>query len=60
VCRPFGSSAGSEEWKAFVEGTTIGRELTLHFEPTVARHVRLNILKATEGPPLWEFQLFGK
>ena len=45
-------------WRPFAEGTTIGDLLTLDFEPVTARHIRLDIRKATEGPTIWEFQLF--
>jgi len=46
------------EWKAFAEGKTIGEDFTLRFEPVTAQVVRLNILRATEGPTIWEFGLF--
>jgi len=48
-----------EKWRTFVEGTTIGRKLKLEFSPVTARYVRLNILDASEGPTIWEFQLFA-
>ncbi len=47
------------EWKNFARGGKIGNELSLTFEPVTARLVRLNLLRATEGPTLWEFQLFA-
>lgn len=46
------------KWKTIVEGTTIGEKKHFNFEPVTARHVRLNILKATDGPTIWEFQVF--
>jgi len=46
-----------EEWKTFARGTTIGNKLNLKFEPVTARFVRLNILKATDGPTISELQL---
>jgi len=46
------------EWNAFAEGKTIGEDFTLRFEPVTAQVVRLNILRATEGPTIWEFGLF--
>jgi alpha-L-fucosidase len=49
-----------EDWRTFGRGTTIGKKLRLAFEPTTARFIRLNILNATEGPSIWEFQLFGR
>ena len=48
-----------EKWRTFAEGTTIGRKLELEFSPVTARRVRLNILDASEGPTIWEFQLFA-
>ena len=30
------------------------------FPPTTARHVRLNILQASNVPTIWEFQLFDR
>ena len=34
------------------------RELAARFEPVTAQRVRLNITEATDGPTIWEFQLF--
>ena len=48
-----------EQWRKFTEGTTIGKKLKLEFSPVTARYVRLNILNASEGPTIWEFQLFA-
>ena len=48
-----------QQWKTFARGTTLGEKKELTFEPVTARRVRLNILKATEGPTIWEFRLFG-
>jgi len=47
-------------WQPVLEGTTIGRNFTKTFDPVTARRVRLNILEATDGPTVWEIQLFGK
>lgn len=46
-----------EVWRTITKGTKIGPALSLQFEPVTARYVRLNILKATNGPTIWEFQL---
>jgi len=46
-------------WEPVLEGTTIGRHFTKSFAPVTARRVRLSILEATDGPTLWEVQLFG-
>ncbi len=47
-----------QDWKRFASGGKIGKNLTVKFDPVTARFVRLNILRATEGPTIWEFQLF--
>jgi len=44
-------------WKTFLSGTRIGEEYSKAFEPVTAQIVRLNILEATDGPTIWEFQL---
>jgi alpha-L-fucosidase len=46
------------QWKAFYTGKTIGEECRVKFEPVTAQVFRLNIVEATEGPTLSEFQLF--
>jgi len=48
-----------DEWWAFFSGTTIGEDFTASFPPVTAQHVRLNLLETTEGPSIWEFQLFA-
>jgi alpha-L-fucosidase len=45
------------EWKPFYRGKQIGENAKFEFEPVTIRKVRLNILRATDGPSLWEFQL---
>jgi alpha-L-fucosidase len=47
------------QWKTFAHGSTIGSEYVKDFEPVTAKEVRLNILDATEGPTIWEFQLLA-
>jgi alpha-L-fucosidase len=47
------------QWRTIADGKKIGRKLNLEFSPVTARHVRLNILKATDGPTICEFQLFA-
>ena len=49
----------SDQWRTFAIGTKIGPEYTKQCEPVTARYVRLNILNATEGPTIWEFQLLA-
>jgi alpha-L-fucosidase len=46
------------EWRTFRAGTVIGESWTCRFVPVTAQRVRLNIIEATDGPTLWEFQLF--
>jgi hypothetical protein len=48
------------QWQTFHRGTTIGERCTLEFPPTTGQHVRLNLLRTSEGPSIWEFQLFEK
>jgi len=48
-----------DAWKTFARGTRIGEEFTIRFEPATAQVVRLDIVEATEGPTIWEFQLFA-
>jgi len=46
-------------WKTFLAGTTIGPRWSKKITPITAQRVRLNILSATDGPTLTEFQLFA-
>jgi alpha-L-fucosidase len=48
-----------QTWKTFYTGKKIGPHWKTTFPAVTAQRVRLNILKATEGPTLWEFQLFA-
>ncbi|MBU0640523.1 MAG: alpha-L-fucosidase [Planctomycetes bacterium] len=50
----------AEAWKVVLRGDTLGGEYKGDFPPVTARRVRLNILEATEGPTIWEFQLFER
>jgi autotransporter-associated beta strand protein len=45
-------------WQTFWTGATLGNQWSQNFPPVTARRVRLNILDASEGPTVWEFQLF--
>ena len=47
------------QWKTFIRGTKIGSDYVKDFEPVTAGQVRLNILDATEGPTISEFQLLA-
>jgi alpha-L-fucosidase len=46
-------------WQTFWTGTTLGNPWSQSFPPVTAQRVRLNILNATIGPTIWEFQLFN-
>ena len=48
-----------DDWETFHEGTTIGETLSIEFPATTGRHVRLDLRETTDGPSIWEFQLFG-
>lgn len=48
------------QWKTFVTGSTIGESWSRNFTPVTARKIRLNILESTDGPTIWEFNLFEK
>ena len=47
------------EWTTCLDGTTIGRDYHRSFAPVSARFVRLQILQASDGPTISEFQLFA-
>lgn len=49
----------ADTWKTFLQGTRIGDDYSQTFVPVTAQRVRLNILEATEGPTIWEFQLLA-
>ena len=44
-----------DTWKELARGTTIGENKMINFPPVTARHVRLNILKASGVPTIDEF-----
>jgi hypothetical protein len=45
------------QWRTIHAGTTVGENFSATFDPVTARHVRLNILEATNVPTIWEVQL---
>ncbi len=47
-----------KQWKTFYRGSTLGEQFSARFDPVTAQRVRLNILDATDGPTITEFQLF--
>jgi alpha-L-fucosidase len=46
-----------DQWETFYRGKTIGPEAEIAFSTVTGQVFRLSILKATEGPTIWEFQL---
>jgi len=46
-------------WKTVFEGKKIGSKFEHSFPPVTARHMRLQIRDATDGPTIHEFQLFA-
>ena len=48
-----------EKWVTVHRGTTVGVDYSATLKPVTARHVRLNILEATDVPTIWEVQLFA-
>jgi alpha-L-fucosidase len=46
------------QWIPCYQGGNPGAKLLATFQPVTAQRVRLNILESTDGPTIWEFQLF--
>jgi alpha-L-fucosidase len=46
------------QWIACYRGENPGPKLVARFQPVTARRVRLNVIESTDGPTIWEFQLF--
>jgi alpha-L-fucosidase len=46
------------QWKPCYRGENLGATLDAAFPPITAQRVRLNITEATDGPTIWEFELF--
>ncbi len=51
---------GDGDWQTVHTGEGLGHHAEIRFEPVQARHVRLRILQASEGPTISEFQLFER
>ena len=45
------------EWKRVGAGTTLGADFTCAISPVKASAIKLNILKATDGPTIKEIEL---
>jgi alpha-L-fucosidase len=48
-----------QTWKTLFAGARIGEKYQKDFAAVTAQVVRLNILEATDGPTIWEFQLLA-
>ncbi|GAI07799.1 unnamed protein product, partial [marine sediment metagenome] len=46
------------QWKTAYAGRKIESTRRFDFDPVTARYFRLNILRAVEGPTIWEMKLF--
>jgi alpha-L-fucosidase len=46
------------QWQTCYRGENLEASLVATFDPVTAQRVRLNITEATDGPTLWEFELF--
>jgi alpha-L-fucosidase len=50
---------GNGGWKAVYAGGKMGGDgAVIRFAPVTARRVRLNILRATAGPTIWDFEIY--
>lgn len=49
-----------DDWKTCYRGENLGARLDATFDAITARHLRLNISEATDGPTISEFQLYSK
>ena len=46
------------DWQTIFTGEKVGRDYNCKFPAITTQHIRLNILDATEGPTIWEFQVY--
>jgi alpha-L-fucosidase len=46
------------KWEPCYLGENLGATLDVTFSPVTAQRVRLNIAEATDGPTIWEFELY--
>jgi alpha-L-fucosidase len=46
------------KWQPCYRGENLGATLEATFQPITAQRVRLNISEATDGPTIWEFELY--
>lgn len=47
------------EWKTAYAGTAVGAKRKISFEPFSAQRVRLHVFDVSNGPTIWEFQLYA-
>jgi alpha-L-fucosidase len=52
--------SNGDDWRTVAQGERLGRRADLAFDAVRCRRVRLNILEATEGPTIHEFQVFAE
>ncbi len=45
-------------WRPCYQGENLGDTLEVTFRPITAQRVRLNIIEASDGPTIWEFELY--
>jgi alpha-L-fucosidase len=46
------------KWQPCYRGENLGATLEAAFPPITAQRVRLNVTEATDGPTIWEFELY--
>jgi alpha-L-fucosidase len=47
------------QWKPCFQGENLGPRLNANFPAVTSEKVRLNITESTDGPTIWEFQVFA-
>ena len=47
------------KWNPIIDGAKVGEEYRKSFPPVTTSRVRLRILKSSEGPTIWEFELYA-
>jgi alpha-L-fucosidase len=47
-----------DRWEPCCTGGNPGAKFKASFKPVTAQRVRLNLMETTDGPTIWEFQLF--
>ena len=52
--------AVDDSWSTIARGRRLGQRRELSVPPVTAQRVRLNILEATDGPTIWELEIFTR